>query len=138
MWKLLFLIVGHCINISIQISTRVPAAWYCGWFVSLSWPNIYGKPRCICGPKCRHHGRLSFTGICWISPTAFGWTFNLGYRGKNFVVNMKPVLGSDFVTNGFGEWPGTHLVKYHESKSRTNESHFKRQWALNWNAWNFM
>ena len=38
--------------------------------------------------------------------------------------------------------PGTHLVKNHESQSRTNESQFKKQRVLTWksneNAWAFM
>lgn len=90
--KVTVLIVSHCINIFIQISTRVPATWYCRRFVSLSWPNIHGKSRCFCGPECRHHGWLSFTGVCWISPAAFGWTFNPGYRGKNLVITVKIVI----------------------------------------------
>ena len=130
--------VSHCINIFTQISTRVPATWYCRWFVSLSWPNIHGKSRCFCGPECRHHGWLSFTGVCWISPAASGWTFNPGYRGKNLDITAKIVIILLLLWNLCLAVillqivivlvsPGTHLVKCHESKSRTNESQFKKQ-----------
>ena len=34
--------------------------------------------------------------------------------------------------------PGTHLVKSHESQSRTNESQFKKTEAEIENAWVFM
>ena len=45
--------------------------------------------------------------------------------------------GSDFVTNRMVS-PGTHLVKNHESLSRTNESQLKNNESEIGNAWAFM
>ena len=59
-----------------------------------------------------------------------GVVFGVLSLKKGYTISSDPVILLEIVMLS----PGTHLVKNHESLSRTIESQFKKQRALNWKS----